>query len=103
MQDGANENVPLGLTSFAVVSGPDSNFSIGGFSGGGGGRILNLRSPRVLPGALTIVNQDPASSPGNRICTGTGANVTLPANADSNLLTFIYDSYGSCWYLWSYR
>lgn len=103
MQDGANENVPIGLASFAVVSGPNSDFSIGGFSGGGGGRILNLRSPSVSPGAVTLVNQDQASSPGNRICTSTGANVTVPVNAESNLLTFIYDSYASCWYLWSYR
>ena len=103
LQAGANENVAIGLGAFALVSGPGSDFSIGGFSGGGGGRVLNLRSPSVSPGALTIVNQDPGSSPGNRICTGTGTNVTLPVNSDSNLLTFIYDSYASCWYLWSYR
>jgi hypothetical protein len=103
MNNGANENVALGLAAFAVVSGPNNNFSIGGFSGGGGGRILNLRSPSVSPGALTVVNQDTASTPGNRICTGTGANVTLPVNADSNVLAFIYDSYQSCWYLWSYH
>lgn len=87
-------------TSNVLVSGPTAAFSIGGLyandysSGAVNGYLLVIENPTAY--SMTIVNQDASSTAANRITTGTGANVVLPAGSSA---TLIYNVATTTWYL----
>lgn len=90
-----NENVAI--NDIATILGTASGaFSIGGFTGGFEGRLLTIINGSTQ--AMTINNNDASSSAGNRICTPTGANVTLAAR--NSIAFFQFSSVSSnCWWL----
>lgn len=72
----------------------DAARSITGFLGGVEGREFVLTNIGSFD--ITLVNQSSSSSPGNRILTGTGANVTLAADDNAWI---IYDPTTARWRL----
>jgi hypothetical protein len=94
---GANQNVALGVSSFARITGPGGAFSVGGFSGGVDGRVLYVWN--FSGQQMTIKNIDTGSASGNRIYTNTNADVVLgPAES---AVTFIYHAAAGVWVLMS--
>lgn len=84
----AGNNVALNAASFARIT---SGTSLTGFAGGISGYELTLINSTA--GDVTIANNSASSTNGNKIVTGTGGDIALPAGAalyfkwSSNLLT----------------
>lgn len=94
--NGANQNVSIGdygVIRTSGTAGPSGAFSIGGFANGIDGRELTVINNAGQP--LTLNNTDSGSLAANRICTGTGGNVTLV----HSLATLVYSVPDSCWWI----
>jgi hypothetical protein len=93
--NGLNSNINIGNATFIRFSGPSGAYSVGGFTGGVDGRILYAFMLDAQQ--ATIVNADASSSVGNKITTGTGANVT--PRLGIHFETYIYDGPLTAWLL----
>lgn len=83
-------------TYYAYVTGPTATFSVSGIAGKGyGGELFVLING--TPFAMTLQNMNAGSTAGNRVWTGTGADVTVNSHA-----MLIYDSTNIRWQLLSY-
>ena len=99
--NGLNSNAALPsprLTPFLRATGPTGAFSVGGFT-----KTISA-SPydseliyvfNTTSQAMTIVNEDVLSSATQRIWTGTGANVEIPAAF--GIVSFVYSDVDSRW------
>jgi hypothetical protein len=97
-----NENTPAQITAAQNNYNPgdydvlrlstDASRTITGFAGGVKGRVLII----VVVGTndLVLSNNNAGSAVGNRIVTGTGANVTLSA---AETIILYYDSTAAVW------
>ena len=83
--------------SWVRLEGPSAPFSIGGFTGGTDGQILNVYNTVAFQ--MTIVNEDGASTAINRIKTLTGGNVVL--RAGTSACSFQFDIVDDRWILLS--
>ena len=92
LANGLNSNVDsAGQPSIRAV-GPTGAFSLGGISPGSGqtwspGQTIVFINTTSQP--MTVINGDASSAAGNRITTGSGANVLLPPRP--GVLLFTYD------------
>lgn len=76
LANGANVNVAnIATYNFIRIVGPTGAYSISGISAGADGEYITLFN--TVNQTLTITNQGSGSTAGNRIITGTGADVTL--------------------------
>lgn len=88
LANGANSNITLATTLCMRITGPSGAFSISGFAGGASGdRIFLYNSTTQV---MTITN-DATSTNINRILTGTGADIILPAQTSFVVLTYSGD------------
>ena len=94
--NGANNNVTLQASTLLAITGPTGAFSISGFLAGADGQILIICCE--VAQAMTITNEGAASTAGNRIITGTGADVVLSAIQGATV-EFIYNATLSRWVL----
>ncbi len=93
-----NAAIVTGTNALLKISGPTANYSVDGFAGGREGRILFVEKNDSY--TLTIEHDsggDPTA--GNRIYTGTGADVTLTNNPGTFIL--VYSTSLSRWVLFS--
>ncbi|MDL2342273.1 MAG: hypothetical protein QFB87_04320, partial [Patescibacteria group bacterium] len=88
---GTTNDVAFGAGSLIRLTGASAQ-TITGIAGGTDGRILTLVNAAAQ--GATISNNSASSAAANRIITGTGADVTLPAGAS---ITLAYDSGASLW------
>lgn len=96
LTNGANVNLPVAsLGTHVRVTGPTASFSIGGFDGGADGAELVVYNSTDQ--AMTIKNQDPATTAVNRIITHTDADLVLPVN--TSVARFIYNATDARWVL----
>jgi hypothetical protein len=86
---GSTNNAALGNASLIRMTGASAQ-TITGIAGGSDGKLLTLINTTAFTNSLT--NNDPASADGNRIITGTGATLSIPAGASVQL---IYDDSGT--------
>ena len=94
LANGNNAAVSVSTNIYTKVSGPSGAFAINGIAGGRDGRIVMLQNSTGF--TMTIANDsgvDPTA--GNRIYTGTGADVALANNP--GFCTLIYDSAATRW------
>ncbi|MDQ6892197.1 MAG: hypothetical protein M3167_06275 [Acidobacteriota bacterium] len=97
LSNGLNSDISLSAkTSNVRITGPSGAFSIGGFTGGQDGKVLDVYNTTAQ--AMTIVNADASSTAANRIVTASGANVALAAT-NGSVARLIYDSTSSRWTL----
>jgi len=94
--NGANNNINIGNAGFIVVTNPTAPFSISGFLGGIGGRILYVLND--VSQTMTIQNLNAGSAAANQIRTLTNADVVLRA-AGRSFAQFIYDDVLNNWIL----
>jgi hypothetical protein len=95
---GTNENIGIsdvGILNTSCSSAPSGPFSIGGIAGGIDGRELSIINGSGQ--TMTINNADSGSSVGNRIVTGTGANLVV-TQGNVSLKYVLSDS---VWYVMS--
>lgn len=97
--NGLNSNLAIPANSSVRITGPTGAFSVGGFTGGLDGYVLEIFNTTAQ--AMTIVNEDALSTAGNRITTCTGADVVLPAR--TSCARFVYDLTSARWILRSYN
>lgn len=96
--NGANNNLTGIVNSNLVfINGPSATFSITGVSGGTDGAIVTLYNTTAY--AMTISNNSGSSSAGNKIVTGTGADVVLSGTGS---VTVQYQASLSQWVLTSF-
>jgi hypothetical protein len=88
---GTTNNVNLGAGSSVRLTGASAQ-TITGITGGANGRILTIINAAAT--AATLTNEDALSTAGNRIITGTGASISLPAGSS---ITLIYDNAATRW------
>lgn len=99
--NGLNSNVALPsprLTPFLRATGPTGAFSVGGFTKTVSASPYDSEVIYVFnttSQAMTIVNEDLSSTAAQRIWTGTGANISLPAAF--GVATFFYSDIDSRW------
>lgn len=93
--NGLNSDIATPANSSVRLTGPTAVFSVGGFTGGLDGYILEIYCTVAF--AMTIVNEDASSTAGNRIKTLTGANVTL--RAGTSMARLKYDATDARWIL----
>jgi dipeptidyl aminopeptidase/acylaminoacyl peptidase len=97
LANGTNSNIPPGYYTYIRITGPTGSFETTGFTQGERGRLLLVAN--TTSQQWTIVN-DATSTAANRILTGTGGNVVLPA-ADGAHAIFVYDSVSERWRLFA--
>ncbi|MFM2414525.1 MAG: hypothetical protein RI911_218 [Candidatus Parcubacteria bacterium] len=90
---GSANDVALGNASYIRLDTSGAAQTLTGIAGGADGRLLTLTNADTS-NAVTLTNNDAASSAANRIITGTGANLTIAAGASVNL---IYDAVDTKW------
>ena len=93
LSNGTNNNMALGNESFAKISGPSAAFTITGIANGTDGKILRILN--TTSQNMTISNNNASSTAGNRIITGTGADITLKGTNTSAML--VYDLVNTQW------
>jgi hypothetical protein len=91
--NGPNEDIETGDADSIWLSEASDRFSVGGLKGGWDGRQLEVVNATAQP--ATLSNNDSDASPGNRICTPVGADVTLASRDDFATLT--YSATANCW------
>jgi hypothetical protein len=89
---GTQNDLSLGRNTFVRLSGSSTPIVTGISANNQNGKILILAN--VGATAIQINNQDSGSTATNRILTGTGANISLAADA---ALMFIYDATTARW------
>lgn len=99
LANGLNSNIATPDYEMLRITGPTAGFSVGGLTGGTNGRIVTLHN--TVAQVMTIVNEDAASTAGNRITTLTGGNVVL--RAGTSAATLQYDATGARWILINYN
>lgn len=94
--NGINDNIDITTSRSMnyILTGPNTTFELGGFTGGKDGRIITLYNS--TPAAYYVVNYSALTIPTNQINTGTGANVTM--NSYSTI-TFQYLALDSLWHM----
>lgn len=100
LANGANAGVNFGSTTFArITAGPTAAFSIAGIDGETSGRMLVLWNQTSQN--MTLANESGLeATSGQRITTGTGADVVVSGNGGAIL---VYDGSASRWLLMSYE
>jgi hypothetical protein len=88
---GSQNNVNFGAGALIRLTGASAQ-TITGIAGGTDGRIITLVNAGA--NAATLSNNSASSIAANRITTGTGADLTIPADASVKL---VYDSGASLW------
>jgi len=88
---GTNNNVNFGTSSLIRLTGASAQ-TITGLANGADGRQLTIVN--AGSNAATLTNEAAGSTAGNRIITGTGANISIPAGSSISL---VYDSAASRW------
>jgi len=88
---GTSNDVSFGTGALFRLTGASAQ-TITGIAGGANGRIITLVN--AASQAATIANNSGSSSAGNKIITGTGANITVVAGGSISL---VYDSGDSVW------
>lgn len=100
---GGNAGVAVGTNVFAEVSGPTGAFSINGINASGaqrdGKQIIIKNSTGQTMTIANASGTDPTA--GNRILTGTGADVSVTSNP--GMATLIYSASDSRWILMSHN
>lgn len=94
LANGNNAGVVFGTNVFVQLSGPSGAFTINGIAGGRDGKWIKGMNKTGL--IWTIANEsgvEPVA--GNRIQTGTGADVSITNNP--GVVTFIYDANANRW------
>lgn len=94
LANGNNSGIVPGDAAYMKVSGPSASFTINGITNWADGRLLVIQNSTTHN--MTIAN-DSGTDPqaGNRIYTGTGADVAITNNP--GCVTLIYDSAVSRW------
>ena len=94
--NGINDNIDITTSRSMnyILTGPNTTFELGGFTGGKDGRIITLYNS--TPAAYYVVNYSALTIPKNQINTGTGANLTM--NSYSTI-TFQYLALDSLWHM----
>jgi len=94
LANGNNAAVSISTNLYVKVSGPTGAFAVCGIAGGSDGRYIILQNST---GQTMTLSNDSGVDPtaGNRILTGTGADVSLANNP--GCATLIYDSAASRW------
>lgn len=87
-------NVNSSKFSSYRITGPAAAFTIAGITQGVDGRIISLLNTSGY--VATVKNQDATAANGNRIITGTGADVNIP---NKGMLMLKYDIIESAWVL----
>ncbi len=90
---GSANDVAISTASLYLLDTSGAAQTITGIVAGRDGQVLTLVNADSS-NAVTLTNEDAASSANNRIITGTGGSVTIPAGASTNL---IYDSANNRW------
>jgi Chaperone of endosialidase len=88
---GTSSDVNFGNTSLVRLTGTSAQ-TITGIAGGVDGKLLTIINAGTA--AASITNQDTLSVAANRITTGTGSAISLPADAS---LSLVYDAGASRW------
>lgn len=91
LANGANNNVNLGTAPYNnnLISGPTGAFNITGIAGGVDGAFMFLTNGTVQ--VMTLSNNNGGSSAGNKILTGTGADLV------TNHAILVYDITNTVW------
>jgi hypothetical protein len=92
-----NNDVAIGNGVYYLISGPTATYGITGFAGGTNGRTITIRGFPAFN--CTIYNNSAASSAGNKIRTGTGADVVSTTGFSA---TFLYSPTDSYWFMTSW-
>ena len=71
------------MNLYARVTGPAAAFTITGIAGGNNGQILRIVNTTAQN--MMIANNSASSAAGNRICSSTGADITLKAKYFSRI------------------
>jgi hypothetical protein len=98
LSNGLNSNIDLPSAPIVNIKCDSGPFSVGGFAGGTDGARLRVYNSNYLSSKMTILNQDPSSSPANRILTGLNASVTVTMCA-----TLRYEWRSKLWLLENYN
>ena len=88
---GSQNDVAIGMTSAVRYNGA-ATATFTGIAAGANGQILYLHNPSNY--TLTLSNQSLSSAAANRIVTGTGADLSVPANTSVSLQ---YDGTAALW------
>lgn len=88
LANGTNSNIVLPAGTYFYVSGPTGDYGIGGFTNPVDGRRILLFCSSSQ--TATILNEDGASTAGNRIRTLTGTDIVL-SPGQATMIEFIYD------------
>jgi hypothetical protein len=84
--DGANNSF-----SWLRLATASAAFTVTGLTGGQNGKVIHIHNATTQ--SMTLANQSASSTTaGDRIITGTGANMTIPANGEANLQYSATDS-----------
>lgn len=94
--NGINDNIDISSSRSMnyILTGPNTTFELGGFTGGKDGKIITLYNS--TPAAYYVINYSALTIPINQINTGTGANITM--NSYSTI-TFQYLALDSLWHI----
>src|SRR6185503_15841228 len=85
---GSADDVALNVASLYVLDTSGAAQTITGIAAGRDGQLLTLVNGDAAL-AVTLSNQSASSSANNRISTGTGADVSIPAGGS---LSLVYDT-----------
>jgi hypothetical protein len=87
LTNGQNDNVTLtaGVDNY-IVTGPTASFGFSGFTGGYGGRTINILN-NTIANNMTAYHQTTSTAANQIWCSGTRANVNT---TDYGIMTFVY-------------
>jgi hypothetical protein len=99
LANGDNNDIALPANATWIrATGPTAAFAVTGFAGGATGRTIVLTC--AVNQSLTIRNNSGSSAVGNRLGTGTGADITV---GNVGQVIFIYDAVTAIWRVVSAR
>ena len=90
--NGVNDNIDIGASKSMnyVITGPNTTFELGGFSGGKDGRLITLYNSS--PAAYYVKNYSSGTAATNQIHTGIGADFTMNSYSTITLQYLAADS-----------